>query len=85
MPSSPLEVLDREFLEARAKLLDLAAVMDRIDRAGGNVENDPRLPRLRQALEIIGGSEPDRAEQVQLLFSLPYDEQWRQKFLGPRP
>ena len=74
--------LDSFFLEARAKLLDLAAILDRIGRGAGGVEGDPRLTRIRQALDILadesgGRAEGGRAERVQKLFSLDYDPAWK--------
>jgi hypothetical protein len=74
-----LDVLEREFLSLRGKIIEVAAALDRIGRAGG-VCDDPRVGRLQRSLELL--SQPretaDRAEQVQLIFSLPYDPQWRQ-------
>lgn len=80
IPLTALEALDREFPHIRAKLLELAAALDRIDRAAGEVEADPRLGRVQQALEVLSGGEPDRAERIQLVFSLAYDERWREAF-----
>jgi hypothetical protein len=71
-----LPVLDGYFLEARSKLLDLAAILDRIDRGGG-VTNDPRLDRIRQAIDALQESGTDRAEKVQTIFSLAYDPDWK--------
>jgi hypothetical protein len=71
------EVLDREFLGVRARLIDVAAALDRLDRVQGPAAADPRLQTIRQALQALAGDAPDRAERVQLLFSLPYDEHWR--------
>jgi hypothetical protein len=71
------KLLDREFLEIRSKLIDLAASLDRIQRAPGTVANDPRMDKITQALQIIAARPPARAEQIQILFSLPYDEHWR--------
>lgn len=72
------EILNREFLEVRARLLQVAATLDRLDRAAGEVEHDPRREKINQALSILSAAKPDRAEQLQLLFSLPYDPNWRQ-------
>ena len=69
--------LDNFFLEARAKLLDLAAILDRIGRGAGGVEGDPRLTRIRQALDILADDSGGRAERVQKLFSLDYDPGWK--------
>jgi hypothetical protein len=79
VPAAP-EVFDREFLEIRAKVLEVAACLDRLDRAPGTVQQDPRMVRLRQAIDLLADSRPDRAERVQLVFSREYDEDWRKKF-----
>jgi hypothetical protein len=71
--------LDAYFLEARAKLLDLAAILDRVDRGGG--VDDPRLAKVRQALAVLGDPSAGRAERVQRFFSLDYEAGWEQ----PRP
>ena len=76
IPLDAAEVLNREFLEIRARLLHLAASLDRLDRAEGVVTGDPRLAKIRQGLEILGGDEAERAERIQLLFSRPYDANW---------
>jgi hypothetical protein len=77
----PLEApraLDAYFLEARAKLLDLAAILDRIGRGagGGTVDEDLRLAKVRQALEVLHDRGGGRAERVQQIFSLDYDPAW---------
>jgi hypothetical protein len=71
--------LDAYFLEARSKLLDLAAILDRIDRGSdaGATTKDFRYTQLRQALTILHRHEPGRAEQVQQLFSQQYDPNWK--------
>ena len=73
-------VLDREFLEIRARLLQVAAALDRLDRAEGSVADDPRRKNLDKALDVLRGSEPRRAEQIQLIFSRPYSATWRESF-----
>jgi hypothetical protein len=72
------EALDRYFLEARSKLLDIAAILDRIDR-GGALADDPRLEKIRLALAVLQNQADGRAEQIQQIFSLAYDPSW------PRP
>jgi hypothetical protein len=79
-PMTAPQVLNREFLEVRAKILELAASLDRLDRSDGSAADDPRLGRIREGLEILLSNRPDRAERVQLLFSRDYDESWRKKF-----
>jgi hypothetical protein len=73
-------VLDADFLALRAKILEIAAGLDRFDRAGGDWPSDPRRLRLDEAIRLLLGDEPERAEQVQLLFSRSYDESWRDQF-----
>ena len=61
----------------RAKLLQLAASLDRMDRGSGSMQSDPRLKQIQGAIDILQISESDRAERVQHLFSRAYDEDWR--------
>ena len=79
-PMSAPAVLTREFFEIRAKLLELAASFDRLDRAPGSVADDPRMSRIREALEVLQDPKPDRAEQIQLVFSRVYDDDWQKNF-----
>jgi len=81
MTTTPLpaaEALDRYFLEARSKLLDLAAILDRIGRGRGaaDLDADARLARVRQALEVLHDLSGGRAERIQQIFSLDYDAGW---------
>ena len=80
LPLTAPEVLSREFLEIRCKILDLAAALDRLARAEGSVADDPRLARLREALTVVLDESDDRAEQVQMVFSRPYDDAWQNAF-----
>jgi len=70
-------VLEQEFLPLRAKILELAAGLDRLDRAAENSRRDERRERLEQAIRLLLEEGPSRAEQVQLLFSREYDQRWR--------
>lgn len=78
-PLPAAKALDAYFLEARSKLLDLAAVLDRIGRGMGasGVDEDPRLARIRQALEVLHDQSGGRAERIQQIFSLEYDASWK--------
>jgi len=71
------EILNREFLEIRCKILEVAAAFDRLHRADGSLADDPRLPLLREALTIVLEAPEDRAEQVQMIFSREYDDDWQ--------
>jgi len=65
-------ILDLYFLDARARLIDIAAFMDRVDRADG--ETDFRYNAFREALKALESGQPDRAEKVLLAFSDLTDE-----------
>ena len=75
------EVLDHDFLETRCKILEIAAILDRIDRAPARHGEHPdaRLSQLRQAVEALLEPGPGRAETVQRIFSLAYDPNWRKR------
>ncbi len=80
-PLAPLpatRALDAFFLEARCKLLDVAAILDRINRGlpSQELESDPRLQKIRQALEVLLDLSGGRAERIQQIFSLDYDPTW---------
>ena len=76
------QILDREFLEIRAKILEVAAALDRLDRAEGDVSNDPRMKLIADGIKLIAAaqSDPLRAEKIQLLFSREYDAKWLEEF-----
>ncbi len=78
-PLPAAKALDAYFLEARSKLLDLAAILDRIGRGmdAAAVANDPRLAKVRQALEVLHDPSGGRAERIQQIFSLDYDPTWQ--------
>jgi hypothetical protein len=61
------QVLDLYFLDARHKLIDLAAFLDRAERASGR--DDFRLEAFRAALTKLGGKRKNRAKEVLLAFS----------------
>ncbi|MDB6029629.1 MAG: hypothetical protein JWM68_5852 [Verrucomicrobiales bacterium] len=66
------QVLDLYFMEARAKMIDLAAFLDRVERAEG--EADFRLQALREALKELHAGNSDRAKRVLLSLSDPTTE-----------
>jgi hypothetical protein len=69
-------VIDRYFLEHRAKLLDVAAFLDRVDRAAPEAgattaRDDFRVSALRRAIAILGDGRPERAKRILDLLSDP--------------
>ncbi len=63
------EVTDAHFMETRAKLLDLAAFLDRLERAVG--ADDHRVRGLRAALPILLEKDPARVAKILNLWSDP--------------
>lgn len=74
-------ILDRQYLEMRCGLLDLAAALDRVEKATNAVIalNDPRWNKLQEGLKIVASNGTNRAERIQLLFSDEYIAGWNRK------
>ncbi len=80
MSNQAKDVFEREFLPLRGKLLEVAAALDRLSRSEGDID-DPRMEQVWKALELLGQpTEGGKAEQVQMIFSLPYRPAWREEF-----
>ena len=81
IPLNSQQVLDREYLEIRGKILELAASLDRLQRAEGCVSDDRRFALIQQGLQILL-EDPARskASQIQMLFSRGYEDDWREQF-----
>ncbi len=56
------QVLDLYFMDARCKLIEIAAFLDRVDRGTG--EPDFRLAAFRKAMEHLAAGESGRASAV---------------------
>ena len=72
------EVLGTYFLETRCQLLEIGAMLDRLDRASsggtpGDPSADQRLVKIYQSLQLLAERKttPDRAERLLNLFSDP--------------
>ena len=71
---TPENVLNNYYLDTRCMLIEIAATLDRFDRAvesqGVNVSDD-RLDQIYQALTLLAEREgtPDRSERLLKLFS----------------
>ncbi len=65
------EVVDRYFLEHRAKLIDVASFLDRIERAGDThmSESDYRIAALFKALDVLSDGRANRAGRILAIFS----------------
>lgn len=74
-PLSRSQAVDLYFLEHRAKLIDIAAFLDRVDRADPHgAGEDFRMAAFRKALEILGSGAPGRARRVLETLSDPTTE-----------
>jgi len=66
------QLLDLYFVDARARLIDIAAFLDRLDRAAPC--DDFRIDAFHRALKELDAATPDRASRVLLAFSDPTSE-----------
>lgn len=60
--ASVAKLVDLGFMDARSKILDIAAFLDRLDRHGGT--DDFRVEALRTALHELSASQSDRARRI---------------------
>ena len=78
-PASSLgaeDIVSRYFLEHRAKLIDIAAFLDRVDRAGDGesvAADDFRMRSLRAGIELLLDGRPERARRILEILSDPSD------------
>lgn len=71
-PLSERELIDLYFIEHRTKILDIAAFLDRLDRAVElNARDDYRMRAFRAALSALSGPPGERMLAVQIIFSDP--------------
>lgn len=69
-PMTRAQVVDAYFMEHRARLLDVAAFLDRVDRAGAG-DDDFRMRAFRRCVAVLGDGGPDRARRILELLSDP--------------
>jgi hypothetical protein len=71
-PPTPVNLVDLGFMDSRSKLIDLAAFLDRVQKAGQ--DGDFRVQALKRALSLLSQDKPQRAKDVLLSFSDPSTE-----------
>ena len=71
-PPTSVNLVDLGFMDSRSKLIDLAAFLHRVQRAGQ--EGDFRVQALKNALTLLSQDKPQRAKDVLLSFSDPSTE-----------
>src|SRR5712691_5156902 len=74
-PLTQRELVEEYFIEHRTKILDIAAFLDRLDRARErDAEDDFRLVAFRRALQTLCANETSRVETIQMILSDPNTE-----------
>ena len=68
-PLAEHELLDAYYVENRTRLLEMAAFLDRIDRARPPGPADFRMAAFHRALRVLAGGGRDRTGRIQLLLS----------------
>ncbi len=61
-PKAGTAVVDLGFVAARAKLIEVAAFLDRVERHGA--AGDFRCAALRKALAVLADGRPERARRI---------------------
>ena len=72
-PLNRKELLDEYFVENRTRLLEIAAFLDRLDRAAAGID-DFRIHAFADALALVANGSGDRLSRVQTLLSDPTAE-----------
>ncbi|MES2594950.1 MAG: hypothetical protein V4662_06435 [Verrucomicrobiota bacterium] len=71
-PPNTVNLVDLGFMDSRSKLIDLAAFLDRVQKAGQ--DGDFRVQALKNAITLLSQDQPTRAKEVLLSFSDPSSE-----------
>jgi hypothetical protein len=70
--SRPNAIVDHGFIAVRAKLIDVAAFLDRVERHGS--AGDFRCAALREAAALLVDGQPERARRILERLSDPTTE-----------
>ena len=74
-PLTQRELIAEYFMEHRVQVLELAAFLDRLDRAREiDAADDFRLRSIREALGVLVDGDGQRVQRVQMIFSDPRSE-----------
>ena len=88
-PMAHAQVVEAYFMEHRAKLIDVAAFLDRLERAQPGTGSDFRVESLLSSIDILHDGKPQRAKRMLEHFSDyttdPIDKASKQGALGAVP
>jgi hypothetical protein len=71
-PLTQREIIDTYFMENRSRILDVAAFLDRLERARAkDAEDDFRYRALREAMQALVGDSATRTKDIQMILSDP--------------
>jgi hypothetical protein len=74
-PLTQRELIEQYFVEHRTMVLDIAAFLDRLDRAHArDADDDFRLVAMRRALQVLCSDSPSRIHEIQMILSDPRSE-----------
>jgi hypothetical protein len=62
LPQAGQAIVDSAFIPVRAKLIEVAAFLDRVERHG--VQDDFRCTALREAAALLLDGQPERARRI---------------------
>lgn len=68
-PMAYAQVVETYFMEHRAKLIDVAAFLDRLERSQQGSESDFRVEALLSSIDILRDGQPQRAKRMLEHFS----------------
>jgi hypothetical protein len=70
-----VELVDEYFIENRNRLVEVAAFLDRLDRADPAIAvRDFRVRALADAIGVLSSASTNRVRDIQMLFSDPRTE-----------
>lgn len=74
-PLSAIQLVDEYFIENRNRLIEVAAFLDRLDRAdAAAARQDFRVRALAEALAVLASDSRTRVRDIQMLMSDPTTE-----------
>jgi hypothetical protein len=74
-PLSAAQLVDEYFIESRNRIIEVAAFLDRLDRADRTMAaRDFRVRALTDAIAVLATDSPTRVRDIQMLMSDPRTE-----------